>query len=292
LWDIRYMPLTPLYGPPKTYPMKIAHPLTQDCVSLQVAQIVQPADPQAPMLSPNPFDFGDVVIGTESPVQRFTLTNLMPDAIDVGAPRIGDTRYHIVAETCDGATLDPAGTCTVDVKFVPLAVVAPRDASLVVPFNDAVLNSVSIEPYVLLRGAGVPNAPFSRVEFDRRACEFPDTAVLATTGAVPFVATNTGSLPVTLTRFRVYNGVYDPDFTLYDSSCAEGDVLQPGSACSANVAFHPLASGPRHASLAFEFSADDDDQGSAEGAQLSGAAFEPGDAIHADGFERVECSLW
>jgi len=131
LWDIQHMPLTALYGPPKSYPTEVRYNLTSDCVSLQVAQIVQPADPQPPMLSPNPFDFGDVVIGTQSATQRFTLTNLLPDPIDVGSPQIGVSQYVIVGETCGGATVAPGDSCWIDVAYSAFYDISAFDVPLI-----------------------------------------------------------------------------------------------------------------------------------------------------------------
>ena len=147
LWDIQHMPLTALYGPPKSYPTEVRYNLTSDCVSLQVAQIVQPADPQPPMLSPNPFDFGDVVIGTQSATQRFTLTNLLPAPIDVGSPQIGVSQYVIIGETCGGATVAPGDSCWIDVAYSAFYDISAFDVPLIVPFNDPVHQGASIRAF-------------------------------------------------------------------------------------------------------------------------------------------------
>jgi hypothetical protein len=288
LWDIRHVPLTPLFGPPKTYPTRVVYNLDHDCVSLQVAQIVQPADPAPSMLSPNPFDFGDVPVGTTSAPQRFTLTNLMPDDIEVGAPTIGNSQFRIVADACGGATLAPAGTCTIDVTYTPAGVLAPHDYPLIASFHDTVFASVSAPVFALLRGAGVPDAPFSRVEFDRTECEYPDTSVQSSTGAVHFTATNTGTLPVTLTELEA---TLEDDYPLYGATCLAGAVLAPGQACAVDAAFRPTATGRRAAGLLFWFTADDAQQGFVR-ADLDGSGLPPGDTIHADGFEPVICSPW
>jgi hypothetical protein len=287
LWDIRRVPLTPLFGPPKRYPTEVRYSLDHDCVSLQVAQIVQPAAPAPAMLSPNPFDFGDVVVGTSSAPQRFTLTNLMPEAIDVEAPGIGNSQFEIVAETCTGATLAPGQTCTIDVTYTPAGALVPHDYPLIMGFYDSVNDSAAAGVFTLLRAAGVPDAPFSRVEFDRTACVYPDTVVHASSGAVHFTASNTGALPVTITTFESTGD----DFLLYHGSCLVGAVLAPGETCSVDAAFEPLFAERRQSALVFKFAADDTTEGFAR-SDLEGHGVAAGDAIHADGFESVVCSPW
>jgi hypothetical protein len=286
LWDIRRMPLTPLFGPPKRYATKIRHSIDHDCVSLQVAQIVQPAGAAPSMLSPNPFDFGDVVVGATTPPQRFTLTNIMPAAIAVEAPSIGNSEFQIVAQTCEGATLQPGDACTVDVTYRPAGVIVPHDAPLLVPFTD-ITQPTPVESFALLRGAGVPDAPFSRVELDKRVCTYPETTVRSSTGAVHFTARNTGTLPVMLTDVQAT----EDDFVLYHANCLVGATLAPGDTCSVDAAFKPLTVGHHEAGLLLYFSADDAQQGYSR-SDLDGNGIAAADVIHADSFETLDCSPW
>ena len=287
LWDIRRFPLTPLFGPSKRYPTKVRYSLEHDCVSLQVAQIVQPADPAPAMLSPNPFDFGDVLVGTTSAPQRFTLTNLMPDTIEVTGPSIGNSQFQLVAETCTGAVLAPGAACTTDVTYTPPGVLVPHDYPLIVGFHDTVHDSASARVFALLHAAGVPDVPFSRVEFDKTACVYPETAVEASSGAVHFTASNTGTLPATITSFESSGD----DFVLYRGTCLADAALAPGQSCSVDAAFQPLFAERRASALLLRFSADDAPEGFAR-SDLEGDGIAAGDAIHADGFESVICSPW
>jgi len=286
LWDIRTMPLTPLFGPAKRYPAKIRFPAFEDCVSLQVIQIVQPADPSPAMVSPNPFSFGDIVVGSESAVQRFTMTNLLPSPITVGTPSIGNAQFAIVAETCEAATLAPGGTCTVDVRYAPAGEIATRNYPLIVPFTDAI-EHVEVDAFALLRGAGVHAGPFSRVEFDEYECAYPRTTVASSTAAVHFVATNTGTLPVAITE----SGPSSDDYVANHNDCAVGATLAPGATCTMDVVFRPEQTARREAGLLVRFTADDTDFGEGR-SQLSGIGAVAGDAILADGFDRLTCSPW
>ena len=287
LWDIQHMPLTALYGPPESYPTEIRYTRTNDCVSLQIAQIVQPADPQLPMLSPNPFDFGDVVIGTQSPAQRFTLTNLLPDPIDVHAPQIGVSQYVVVGDTCNGATVAPGDSCWIDVAYSAFYDISAFDVPLIVPFNDPIHQGTMIKAFAMMRAGGVPDAPYSRVEFDKRECAYPDTSIHGSTGPVHYVATNTGTLPVTITR----SGSTNQEYTAYNNGCAVGAVLATGATCAVDVAFTPQSELRRNGGLIVEFTAADSDDHNAP-VDLSGIGLAIGDEILADGFDPVICSPW
>lgn len=71
LWDIRRLPLTAAFGPPGAYSVATQFNGAQDALSLLVAQVVTAADADEGdlMLSPTPFDFGDVVRDTVGPSQ-------------------------------------------------------------------------------------------------------------------------------------------------------------------------------------------------------------------------------
>lgn len=286
LWDIRSMPLTPLFGPPKNYPAKIRFPIRQDCVTLQVIQIVQPADPAPSMVSPGYFAFGDILVGEQSDVQRFTLTNLLPSTIAVETPAIGNAQFSIVDETCGGASLPPGGTCTVDVRFTPSGEILPRDYPLQIPFTDAV-ETTAVDAFALMRGAGIHAGPFSRVEFDEYECEYPNTAVHASSAGIHFVATNTGTLPVAITDA----GSANDDYVAYANTCAAGATLAPGATCAMDIAFEPLHAALADGAALVRFTADDTTAGVGRVA-LEGVGVAAGETIFADGFEKLTCSRW
>jgi len=68
-------------------------------------------------------------------------------------------------------------------------------------------------------------------------------------------------------------------------------VLAPGETCSVEAAFKPLAVGNHDSGLLLEFSADDTQQGYSR-SDLDGKGIAAADAIHADGFEVLDCSPW
>lgn len=287
LWDIRRMPLTPMLGPLHRYTSSFDHYRQQDCVSLHVAQVVRPADPAPPLLSPNPHDFGDVLAGATSAPQRFILTNVMPGPINVQAPTLsGSNRFQLVAETCADRTLAPGATCMVDVSFAPTqANPANRlEAALTVPFKDVAFSgSIPAQAYAALLGAGVPDTPFSRLSFEPPRCHFPRTPLHTTTPNAPALARNTGNLPLTLDAVNAY-----APFSLFTTACTAGTTLVPGASCAFDVAFHPIRTQRETASAVFDFHAADAANGRAN-FPLDGQANLDNETVFADGFDRGAC---
>ena len=211
----------------------------------------------------------------------------MPDPIDVHQPHIGVSQYVIVGQTCNGATVAPGDSCTIDVAYSAFYDISAFDVPLVVPFNDPIHQGVSINAFAMMRAGGVPAGPYSRVEFDKQECTYPDTPVHSSTGSVHYVATNTGTLPVTITR----SGSATPEYVAYNNGCLVDAVMVPGATCAVDVAFSPQSAARRNGSLGIEFTAADSDEHSAP-VTFSGTGLEPGDAIIADGFDPVTCSPW
>ncbi|MFB9068233.1 choice-of-anchor D domain-containing protein [Pseudofulvimonas gallinarii] len=74
-------------------------------------------------LTPNPFDFGAVTVGQDSPAQAFTLANPTSDPMtltSVGLGGAAPAQYQLVSTNCAGV-LDPGSSCTVNVRFAPSA---------------------------------------------------------------------------------------------------------------------------------------------------------------------------
>jgi hypothetical protein len=288
LWDIRHMALTPLFGPPHHYVTQFDYPIAgQDCVSLHVVQIVRPADAQPPMLSPNPFDFGDVVAGTTSPTKQFTFTNLMPGPVVVQTATVADSQFHIVAQTCNAQSLAVGATCTVDVTFAPTAAqpAFPRTTVLLVPFKDAVFTVNSITPYVELHGTAIPSGPFSRLAFEPRSCTFKPAVVGSTSAAVRFNVRSSGTLPLTIGSVAS-----SARFPLIATTCTNGLNLAPGSACTLDLAFQPGVVGAVSNAARIEYTASDASANTAMSAALSGIGTAAGDVAFADGFEQATCA--
>jgi len=288
LWDIRHMPLTPLFAAPRHYATHFDYSKSaQDCISVHVIQIVRPADAQAPMLSPSPHDFGDVIAGTTSPAKRFTFSNLMPDPVTVQTPTLGDATFQIAAQTCAGQTLTAGATCTIDVTFAPVGAqpAYPRTTALLVPFTDTAFKAPNpVKVYSTVLGTGVPSTPFSRLSFEPRTCAFKPTLVGATSAPVRITARSSGTLGLTIDS--VAGG--GTRFPLVASTCSVGLALAPGAACTLDLAFHPSAAGANSNAASIQYHASDAASGAGMSLPLSGDGL-AGDLLFDDGFEQALC---
>jgi hypothetical protein len=109
---------------------------TGDCtVTLTGPTTVTPTfslKPAALDLQPTSTIFGNVVIGTSSPVADFTVTNTggaMTGSIDVF---VSDSANYFVSGSCQGAILAGGGTCDIMIIFTPTGSAGGRDALLTV----------------------------------------------------------------------------------------------------------------------------------------------------------------
>ena len=290
LWDIRNFPLTGAFGPEGVHAVSTDWASGGEALSLLVGQVIQRADPQDPMLTPNPFDFGDVVEDTLSPPHQFLLRNLLPHPIEiVESPSVTANWFQIVAQTCSGQTLAPNATCTVDVRCTPPSFAFPGPLPLRVAWT-ATGYRRAVTSYAALVCHGVPTSTFSRLEITPYVHDF-GIVVIGDTGAPHrFVARNTGQLPVTVTELRVQvtcsNGSPSQSFSAVNNGCAEL-ILQPGEECPIDLVFHPSPiqlPGEITDCLSVRYSASDDELDAAK-ATLIGHAIRDPNAIFRNGFE-------
>lgn len=75
------------------------------------------------VITPNPFDFGNIIVGQTSAVQVFTLNNPVAETLTITSAGLGGSapgQYTLVASTCAGA-IPASGSCTMSVRFSPSA---------------------------------------------------------------------------------------------------------------------------------------------------------------------------
>jgi hypothetical protein len=94
------------------------------------------------VISPTTKDFGDQAIGGETAATTFTVTNNSPNTSGtVGVTVEGTSAENFINQVaddnCSDGTIAAGGSCTVDVKFAPLAPPGQKDAELVVVSNAA-----------------------------------------------------------------------------------------------------------------------------------------------------------
>jgi len=256
LWDIRRVPLSMQFTRANRYITQISQSLAGDCVSLQMAQVVSAPVEEPAMLSPGLHDFGDVIRLAQSPTQTFTLTNLLPHAIAIpSAPLLtsdiavsSGNWYRVLAQNCSGQTLAPGSSCSFDIACRPPLPVGSAADSL--PSADVRVGWRQVPPspnytgelYSVLRCAGVPNGPFTRLEFAPRVCFLTDTPVNGTAVTPPLVVRNTSLFPATISRASVNNQMGTSSFSLLSSTCAIGLVLAPNESCDLRALYRARTS--------------------------------------------------
>jgi len=104
---------------------------------------------------------------------------------------------------------------------------------------------------VALSGTGTPG-PW--LQANPQALKYGTVQVGSTTPAKSVTLTNVGSAPMTFSDIAVA-GTNPGDFVDLTETCTSLARLEPGDACTAELAFRPTATGLRTATLTFTHSA-------------------------------------
>ena len=187
-------------------------------------------------LSPTSLNFGSQVLGTQSAVQKVTLTNTgsLPLVINSIAVTGADGSDFPEQNNC-GSSLAVGASCTIGVAFAPTQL-GPRSAAVTISDNGEGPQSVSLSGTGVTSGA---NATLSTNQL-----------VFAT----QLVGTNSPSQPVTLNNWgtqtlRITGGGISGDFGQTDNCHAN---LAPGASCTINVTFTPKQRGTRNGTLSIK----------------------------------------
>jgi len=179
-------------------------------------------------LSPDPLDFGDVVVDTESALMNVTVSNPGGAPLSVTAITVPSAPFASLAGGSCGAvpfTVAAAGSCTLSYRFSPTAT---GGASQVLTFtSDA---SGTPDNLVTLTGVGVaPQLVLSTAVLDFGS--------VATTPSSPLLVTveNIGSGPAELGTLSL--GGADPAAFAVSSDSCSGRTLDLGDTCSVAVEF-------------------------------------------------------
>ncbi|HWD10052.1 MAG TPA: choice-of-anchor D domain-containing protein, partial [Actinomycetota bacterium] len=192
--------------------------------------------------APNPIAFPATPVGTPAttPLTE-TLTNsgtaplIISGATLTGADP-GD--FGLASNTCSGATVVPAGSCTLVFTFAPTAA-GQRAATLRVADN--LTGSPQTVP---ITGSGTLPA----ATIGPSTLQFPVTTIGMTSGPLVVTVGSSGTAPLTVTAVAI-SGPDAADFAIASDSCTAGPV-SPGASCSIGITFTPTAAGNRTATLA------------------------------------------
>jgi hypothetical protein len=191
-------------------------------------------------ISPSPHGFGAHATGTTSGAQTFTITNTggaTSGAIAISLAGADPGQFTKSNDTCNGQTLAPGQSCTVDGAFAPAAVGA-KNADLQATASPggtatATLNGTGATPANLT----VSPSPHGF------GTQLTNTTSLAHT----FTVTNTGGVP-SGTIATSLAGANPDQFTKSTDTC-NGQTLGAGQSCTVDGAFAPTSSGAKTASL-------------------------------------------
>ena len=179
--------------------------------------------------SANDLSFGGVAAGTTTSPATVTITNSDTTAHTINSLALAGAnpkQFAITADHCSSATLNPNGSCTVDVTFSPVGAAGARNAHLVVHYGGSTQSDVSE-----LNGTATAPAPVVGVN---------DIAF----GAVKVGASKVGTLTITnsgaaalhiTTIVRTGGGV----FAFSNDNCTQSTVAA-GSSCTVTVTFNPV----------------------------------------------------
>ena len=172
-------------------------------------------------ISPTALDFGDVTVGTTSPDQQVTVTNVSssPKVISMAGGAAGDFGGF---QDCQGKTLQPGDSCHITYQFTPPK--AGADAGS----TGGNINGQSFS--FSLAGNGVARAAFL---ISPTALDFGDVEVGTTSPDQQIAVTNVSSSPQVVSMAGGAAG----DFGGFQD--CQGKTLQPGDSCHITYQFSP-----------------------------------------------------
>jgi hypothetical protein len=201
-------------------------------------------------LSPAVLAFGDQDVGTTSPPQPATLTNVSSSALPIKSIGIKGANQRDFAQTNNCGTSLPGGSsCQIQVTFTPRQQ-GQKSASLFVSYAGK-----GSPQTVSLTGTGIGQPT---VSLTPPKLIFSTQLIHTVSAAQPATLANTGSQTVTISSV----GTTGP----FPESNGCPSTLSPGNNCQISVQFKPVARGPAHGRL----SVTDDAKGSPQKVELSG----------------------
>ncbi len=186
---------------------------------------------QGQLALPPGVTFGAYLVGTASPAQSVTVTNVGGAPLHVsGVTSSVPAEFAVSAGTC--VTVAPGASCTLSVTFTPAAA-GDRSATITLT-SDGVGSPQSLAA----TGDGV--APSSPGQLSMVAAVDAGAVVVGQTSAPSIIAiTNIGSTTVTITSVVSSN---PGEFAIVQNNCASVD---PGASCGVEFTFRPAATGAR-----------------------------------------------
>ncbi|HXJ94620.1 MAG TPA: choice-of-anchor D domain-containing protein [Terriglobia bacterium] len=209
-------------------------------------------------LTPSSLTFGSQTVGTTSPAQVVTVTNLSAMAtlsitdISFTGTNPGDFAQ---TNTCSDTVVRPGKTCTISVTFTPAAT-GTRTASLSITDNGG-----GSPQTASITGTGTTGGT-PTVTLTPTSLQFGKQLKGTASAAQPVTLTNTGTAVLNLTSIAIA-GTNPGDFG-ETNNC--GTTVAAGASCTINVTFSPVMNGTRTATV----SVTDNASGSPQTVTLTG----------------------
>jgi len=192
-------------------------------------------------LSPAALDFGRQSLGAAPAARQLTLTN--SGSAPLGLARLSAAAPFAASHRCP-ASLAPGAACRITVTYTPRTVADSAGLLTIEP------NGGTAPVTLALAGsaaAGLPVLAWRAATPD--SVDFGEVPAGSQATAGQLWLNNRGPGPVELMQFNV-SGAEAGEFTVANGgSCVAGSRLAQGASCSVNLAFQPLAAGPRSAML-------------------------------------------
>jgi ASPM-SPD-2-Hydin domain-containing protein/centrosomal CEP192-like protein len=177
--------------------------------------------------------------------QGVTLTNTGDAVLDVQGLRLigGDSFTAIHTGDCGNAVLQPGGSCTAQVQYLPTTTGA-ETATL--RFTDDSGSVAGSTQDVLLQGTVlVPG-----IQANPSTASFGHLVVGRISDGLKVTVKNTGQAKLTITRVNI-GGVNYKSFVLRKNTCM-GTGVAPGASCTVHVRFAPRKTGGKIGALVLE----------------------------------------
>ncbi len=196
-------------------------------------------------ITPDPLDFGDVLVGDTSAPETFTVAKtagFLPVFIfDVYVSN--PTNFNIVSDGCTGQWIHDFNPCDVDVTFTPDQVGFYSASFVVIGLDRHVANFAGME------GQGVaPAVTLSRTDID-----FGDQ-IIGNASTQPVTLTNSGTADLHIASITASGAA----FSIVNNTCPP--TLPAGNNCNFDAQFLPTVLGPFAGSVTITNDASDSPQ--------------------------------
>ena len=197
---------------------------------------------EALTIATGPADFGSVTTGMTSPPITLTVTNVAANNVGPLVTSLAGnhpTEFAFGANACNGMTLMPLQTCTIDVQFKPTVIGARNGLVRIMVGSTIIVDGI-------IQGVGLAPDPIS---ISPTSFAFTATTVGMTSTAQTFTLFNTGTVSTGVLASSL-TGLDPTQFAIITATdtCTGVNVPGPGM-CTIDVVFKPTTTGAKAASL-------------------------------------------